>query len=966
MRKLHRAARASSAPARARLALERLESRVVPSADPFLKASGTLIRDGHGAGDPVLLQGTNLGGWLVTEGWMTPRDTSGLPDEYSARQTLTNRFGAATADSLFNAYEDAWIIPQDLDNIKALGMNVVRLPFWYRNLQDEDGTWRADAFDRLDWLVSNAWARGIYTILDLHGTPGGQSTAEHTGQVRPAAQLWTDPAAQQRTVDIWQRVAAHFNGHPGVAAYDLLNEPYGAPSQAALWSMYDRLYRAVRAADPDHMITLEAAWGNWNWDVLPNPAVYGWTNVLYQVHEYAWNSTNDPAGVMAGTDKQVNDFRAHQSWNVPCLVGEFNDFGPGANPTAVWDYAVQQFQANNMSWTEWSYKSSRGTGPDSWGIYDRIGAAPPVPNLQTDSAETIRADWSAWTTAHAFTINSMLRPALTVAVRTAFSDADIGTPGAPGGAAYDNTSGQWTVRGGGSGIGGAADQLNFASRDFSGDGSATARVIGVPDTDPGAEAGVMVRDGTNPAAAFAAVVVTPANGVIFQWRTAAGAAAAAAPPVAGLGAPVWVRLSRRGDTFTAEYSTDGSTWAPIGSPQTIALGRTARAGLAVTAHNNGLLATATFSGVSLLPADWTDADVGAPGLPGSTVFDPASGTWTLAGGGSDIWNAADQFHFASHSLTGPGSLVARVTGVQGTDTWAKAGVMFRDSPAAGAAFADVVVTPGQGVNFQWRGSNGGALGSVGVGGVTAPVWVKLTRAGNTFTGFYSIDGFTWTQIGGAQTVAMGATAQAGLAVTAHNNGLLNTATFTLPAPVGVPSVAVNDGAAQRSMVSSITVTFGGRVAFAGSPAAAFRLTRTGPGAPTGDVAVSVDLSGSTAAQTVARLTFSGPLTAAGSLVDGDYTLTVLGDQVVGPGGLPLDGNGDGQPGGDYTLSLYRLYGDTNGDRRVDALDLFAFAGGFGKRRGEAGYRGDLDANGDGSLDALDLFAFAGSFGTTLP
>src|SRR5262249_34118945 len=95
-RRASQGSRAASAAPR----VERLESRVLPSADPFLEASGTLLRDGHGTGDPVLLQGTNLGSWLVTEGWMSPRDISGLPDDYSVRQTLTNRFGADTADSL--------------------------------------------------------------------------------------------------------------------------------------------------------------------------------------------------------------------------------------------------------------------------------------------------------------------------------------------------------------------------------------------------------------------------------------------------------------------------------------------------------------------------------------------------------------------------------------------------------------------------------------------------------------------------------------------------------------------------------------------------------------------------------------------------------------------------------------------------------------------------------------------------
>jgi hypothetical protein len=48
------------------------------------------------------------------------------------------------------------------------------------------------------------------------------------------------------------------------------------------------------------------------------------------------------------------------------------------------------------------------------------------------------------------------------------------------------------------------------------------------------------------------------------------------------------------------------------------------------------------------------------------------------------------------------------------------------------------------------------------------------------------------------------------------------------------------------------------------------------------------------------------------------------------------------------------------------VDLFAFAGSYGKKRGDAGYLDYLDSNGDGVIDALDLFAFAANFGKTLP
>jgi beta-glucanase (GH16 family) len=374
-----------------------------------------------------------------------------------------------------------------------------------------------------------------------------------------------------------------------------------------------------------------------------------------------------------------------------------------------------------------------------------------------------------------------------------WTDADIGVPGLPGSSVFDPASGAWTIAGSGADIWGTSDQFHFASQGFTGDGSLTAQVTSVQNTNPWAKAGVMFRDSSDASAAFADVVVTPGNGVAFQWRTTAGG-----PPtnvnVTGLSAPLWVQLARSGNDFSAYYSTDGVQWTQLGATQTIAMNSTTLAGLAVTAHNNGTLSTATFTHVSLLPAGWGDTDIGGPGQPGFANYDTASNTWTVAGGGADIWGTADQFHFASQYVTGDASLTGQVTGVQNTNAWAKAGVMFRDGTDPGAPVADVLATPGQGVSFQWRSAAGAAANSVTVPGVTTPVWVQLVRAGDDFSGFYSTDGITWTQIGTTQTIVMNPTALAGLAVTAHNNAALNIATFTdvllVPGGGGAPGIGV--------------------------------------------------------------------------------------------------------------------------------------------------------------------------------
>ncbi len=101
--------------------------------------------------------------------------------------------------------------------------------------------------------------------------------------------------------------------------------------------------------------------------------------------------------------------------------------------------------------------------------------------------------------------------------------------------------------------------------------------------------------------------------------------------------------------------------------------------------------------------------------------------------------------------------------------------MFRNSLAANSAFADMVLTPGNGASFQSRDASG-TLGNTQAGGYAAPDWVKLVRSGSTFTGYASTDGVTWTQVA-SDSLTMNATLYVGLCDTGHNTGLVSTATF---------------------------------------------------------------------------------------------------------------------------------------------------------------------------------------------
>src|SRR4051812_14395134 len=161
-----------------------------------------------------------------------------------------------------------------------------------------------------------------------------------------------------------------------------MNEPTGAASTTALWNAYSSIYNSVRSADPDHMVIVEGCYGSWNWSMLPAPSQYGWTNIMYQMHEYQWNGTE--AQVKAGSDNQVNDFNNHASWNVPGYIGEYNDF---AYQFSTWTYSKNAFANGGLSATPWAYKNTQAIGTN-WGWY-AVSSWGTTPNIATDSSAAI-------------------------------------------------------------------------------------------------------------------------------------------------------------------------------------------------------------------------------------------------------------------------------------------------------------------------------------------------------------------------------------------------------------------------------------------------------------------------------------------------------------------------------------------------------------------------------------------------
>jgi DUF5010 C-terminal domain/Fibronectin type III domain len=179
-----------------------------------------------------------------------------------------------------------------------------------------------------------------------------------------------------------------------------------------------------------------------------------------------------------------------------------------------------------------------------------------------------------------------------------------------------------------------------------------------------------------------------------------------------------------------------------------------------------------------LPSPWVTSDIGMVGVAGDTAYDSGTGTFTVKASGVDIWNSEDEFRYVYLSATGDCDIKCRVTAVQNTDPWAKAGVMIRETLAANSKNVAMFMTPGNGASFQYRNNTGGSSGYTASSGKTVPYWVRVNRTGNVFKGFISTDGTTWTQVGGNQTITMSAGLYIGIAATSHNDAVLGTSTAT--------------------------------------------------------------------------------------------------------------------------------------------------------------------------------------------
>jgi fibronectin type 3 domain-containing protein/regulation of enolase protein 1 (concanavalin A-like superfamily) len=347
-------------------------------------------------------------------------------------------------------------------------------------------------------------------------------------------------------------------------------------------------------------------------------------------------------------------------------------------------------------------------------------------------------------------------------------DNDIGSVGQPGSSTY--SAGTFTLNGSGAGITGTSDGFDYTYQPLVGDGTVIARVA----TRSAGESGVMIRETLAANARLVDLLLQQSVGAVFQYRASIGASATTGATVSSVNVPSWVKLARVGNVFTGYTSPDGVIWTQVGTV-TATMASSVYVGLAQSSMSYASLAAATFTNVSIVPTSaWSSQDIGTVPIVGASYYSNAVAM--INGSGSDIWNKADQFRYTYLPASGDCDITARVTAVTNTNSAAKAGVMIRETLAAGSRHASVLVTPGSGIIFESRSAANGNSTSTKAAGLTAPYWVRIVRSGNTFTAYRSPNGSTWTTIG-SQTITMATAVYIGLPVTSHNTSAICTATL---------------------------------------------------------------------------------------------------------------------------------------------------------------------------------------------
>ncbi|WP_395738871.1 Calx-beta domain-containing protein [Prosthecobacter sp.] len=277
-----------------------------------------------------------------------------------------------------------------------------------------------------------------------------------------------------------------------------------------------------------------------------------------------------------------------------------------------------------------------------------------------------------------------------------------------------------------------------------------------------------------------------AGPVSVDYIVDSGSRSSTSGTLSTLSPPYWVRVVRSGTALSSYYSMDGTAWTQVGTTQTVSFAaNNYTAGIWAASNSSGTSCVATIDNVSVTgldagvtPGALTSVTVGTSNPTSSSTGPDANGVYTITAGGTDLSQSSttDICRYLEFPITGSVgcTVTARVVSITGGVNTSKGGVMIRETTANTSKHMAMAAEKTGSARTVYRSGTTGANAAVTV---QRPYWVRLTRAGTSFSGHISTDGSTWQQVGSTQTLPLSSKVQAGLAVSARSDGTLETAVF---------------------------------------------------------------------------------------------------------------------------------------------------------------------------------------------
>ena len=252
--------------------------------DKFAYVEGKNIYAANG--EKLHLTGVNLGNWLLPEGYMFKLRDCNSPRKID--QAIRELIGDTPTAEFWDAFLENHITEADIKWLADAGVTLIRVPFDYRLLTNDDFLGRnKHGYKYLDRVIEWCGNHNIYVLLDMHAAPGGQ-TGDNIDNSDGYPWLLIDEGMQEKTVNLWREIANRYKNNTTVIGYNLLNEaiPHYFENDGLkekLEPLYKKITAGIREVDNNHIVFLGGAIWETDFSIFSEPFD---DNLAYTFHKY--------------------------------------------------------------------------------------------------------------------------------------------------------------------------------------------------------------------------------------------------------------------------------------------------------------------------------------------------------------------------------------------------------------------------------------------------------------------------------------------------------------------------------------------------------------------------------------------------------------------------------------------------------------------------------------------------------